>query len=499
MDVVYCLKSMNSFQSQTPKNKTMFTTTYYLSVLAATLGASTQFYSYGIVNQEQALLLRWINTTYTNRGLQLTSSELNFLWSFIVSSIAIGAIPGALLTRTLAERYGRKTTLVANGVVNILAATAEFSAKYCNSPELLIVGRIVLGACIGLTSGIVPMYLIELTPPDYRNRVGTLHQVAVAFSEVFSLFLGMPEIFGSDRLWPLSFGFPGLLAFFLVVLLPFCPESPKYLERLGTYRELFSRREFRLPLTISLALMFAQQFSGCSAVFAYSTNMFLSANVGEQKARFSTLFVACGYFASAVSAPFLIDRVGRRRLTIFQLSFVTLSLSSLSIFTWLQQQHAKPDIASGHSESTFAAYGTIASVVVYMVVYGVGSPVPWITTSELFNTKVVSWIHLNYKLVLSVSTSRRHSCSLRCVVIVFHCGNFVFALSRSEIETKCITKRYFQWVGVSLSYTPFIFMSALFTIFFSFTLRESTDGFAAEKAAARRMRSDSYLSNLSVI
>ncbi|KAI6172345.1 MFS transporter, SP family [Aphelenchoides besseyi] len=446
MDVVYCLKSMNSFQSQTPKNKTMFTTTYYLSVLAATLGASTQFYSYGIVNQEQALLLRWINTTYTNRGLQLTSSELNFLWSFIVSSIAIGAIPGALLTRTLAERYGRKTTLVANGVVNILAATAEFSAKYCNSPELLIVGRIVLGACIGLTSGIVPMYLIELTPPDYRNRVGTLHQ-----------------------------------------------------ERLGTYRELFSRREFRLPLTISLALMFAQQFSGCSAVFAYSTNMFLSANVGEQKARFSTLFVACGYFASAVSAPFLIDRVGRRRLTIFQLSFVTLSLSSLSIFTWLQQQHAKPDIASGHSESTFAAYGTIASVVVYMVVYGVGSPVPWITTSELFNTKVVSWIHLNYKLVLSVSTSRRHSCSLRCVVIVFHCGNFVFALSRSEIETKCITKRYFQWVGVSLSYTPFIFMSALFTIFFSFTLRESTDGFAAEKAAARRMRSDSYLSNLSVI
>ncbi|KAI6197266.1 MFS transporter, SP family [Aphelenchoides besseyi] len=473
----------------------MFTTTYYLSVLAATLGASTQFYSYGIVNQEQALLLRWINTTYTNRGTQLTGSQLNFLWSFIVSSIAIGAIPGALLTRTLAERYGRKTTLVANGVVNILAATAEFSAKYCNSPELLIVGRIVLGACIGLTSGIVPMYLIELTPPDYRNRVGTLHQVAVAFSEVFSLFLGMPEIFGSDRLWPLSFGFPGLLALFLLITRGQKREASDALlrivdkqtatgmfnalieehatspERLGTYRELFSRREFRLPLTISLALMFAQQFSGCSAVFAYSTNMFLSANVGEQKARFSTLFVACGYFASAVSAPFLIDRVGRRRLTIFQLSFVTLSLSSLSIFTWLQQQHAKSDITSGHSESTFAAYGTIASVVVYMIVYGVGSPVPWITTSELFNTKF-------------------RPAAVTVAVFVAWSLSFVVATLYLPFQ---------EWVGVSLSYTPFIFMSAIFTIFFSFTLRESTDGFAAEKAAARRMRSDSYLSNLSVI
>src|SRR5690349_20770176 len=42
----------------------MFSTTYWVSVLTVTLGASTQFYSYGIVNPEQQLLTQWINSTY---------------------------------------------------------------------------------------------------------------------------------------------------------------------------------------------------------------------------------------------------------------------------------------------------------------------------------------------------------------------------------------------------------------------------------------------------
>lgn len=211
----------------------MFSGTYWISVLTVTLGASTQFYSYGIVNPEQQLLTQWINSTYQGRnGVGLNETELNFYWSLVVSSIAIGAIAGASLTRyrgfcflpsilllqciidlrTMAERFGRKNALVLNGGVNVLGALLEYGAKYTSSPEFLIFGRLILGANMGLTSGLVPMYLMEITPMAYRGAAGTLHQVAVAFSDWFSLLLGMPEVLGSEQLWPLAFAFPGIPA-----------------------------------------------------------------------------------------------------------------------------------------------------------------------------------------------------------------------------------------------------------------------------------------------
>lgn len=77
----------------------MFNPIYYITIITATLGASTQFYNYGIVNPEQQLLTEWINNTYFERGYLLNKLNLNFFWSFFVSSITVGAIFGALLTR----------------------------------------------------------------------------------------------------------------------------------------------------------------------------------------------------------------------------------------------------------------------------------------------------------------------------------------------------------------------------------------------------------------
>jgi MFS family permease len=120
----------------------MFTPLYYLTVLTVTLGASTQFYSYGIVNPEQELLTAWINETYAARNLNsgLNETQLNLFWSFLVSSISVGALIGALLVRFLAERAGRRNALIVNGVVNVFAAGLQFSSKYVHSPELLIIG-----------------------------------------------------------------------------------------------------------------------------------------------------------------------------------------------------------------------------------------------------------------------------------------------------------------------------------------------------------------------
>ncbi|KAI6183749.1 Solute carrier family 2, facilitated glucose transporter member 3 [Aphelenchoides bicaudatus] len=498
----------------------MFTSTYYVSVLIVTIGASSQFYSYGIVNQEQTLVISWINQTYTRRGWHFSNEHLDTFWSFVVSSVPVGAIPGniktllgALLTRTLAENFGRRNSLVYNGIFNVLAALFSFFSEYFASPELLIAGRFILGVNIGVASSLAPMYLTEITPVDFRGSVGTLHQVAVAFSEFLSLLVGLPELLG--RQWSLAFSLPGLFALFLCVTLPFGVESPKYLlircgktkkakeallrlmnkkqtnqmfkellneaqnsrTKSATYSELFRRQDLRLSLIISLGMMFAQQFSGCGAVFAYSTDMFLNAQLKATEAKLSTLTIGFVYFLSASMAPFIIRMVSRKLLAVFQLVSVALALTALSIFTWLQNNR--------HFE--WAGYGAIGSLFFYMTAYGVGSSVPWIITSEIFDTRL-------RPVAVSVAVC---TAWLLCFIV------------------STLYLPFQHLVGVSFSYLPFILMSTLFAILMYRLLPGKsikgdllkircldstviTSGTTVIKRS-KRTRNDSWVSNISVL
>jgi SP family facilitated glucose transporter-like MFS transporter 1 len=450
---------------------------YYLTVLTVTLGGSTQFYSYGIINVCQEVITEWVNQTYLDRtGESLSLTRLNVIWSFVVSSVAIGAICGALATRTLAEKFGRRNSLIMNGILNICGALLELLAKPASSPEFLIAGRLILGVNMGLTSGLVPMYLMEITPGKYRGSAGTLHQVAVAFSDWFSLFIGLPEIIGSTTLWPWAFAFPGAMAVLLVIILPFCPESPKHTlmtlgrreealeaikslveekevepmfrslvkesaqfarEGRGTYKELFTRKEFRIPITVSILVMISQQFTGCTAVFAYSTDMFVNANLNIDTARHATLAIGIVYFCFACSAPFLIERLGRRFLSLFQLISCLIALIFLAGFTYIQQ----------NSNHAWASYGSIAALVGYMAFYGVGSPIPWMITAELFNTKFRS---------------------AAVTVAVFTAWTFAFIISTAYLPFQ-------QLVGVAFSYLPFIIISCVSIVFMYLLLPETRD------------------------
>ncbi|CAK5120708.1 unnamed protein product [Meloidogyne enterolobii] len=281
------------------------------------------------------------------------------VWSMIVSCVAIGAIFGALSTKPLSKRLGRRNGLIFNGIFNVIGALLEYLAKPLSSPEILVIGRIILGVNMGLTSGLVPMYLMEITPTKYRGSAGTCHMV-----------------FGGDETWPIAFGFPGITAFLLCCILPFCPESPKTNENISV-SYLFTSKELRMPLIICVWVMVAQQFTGAAAIFAYSTNMFLNAGLEPQIARFSTLGISIIYFFFACSSVHLIERKGRRVLSLFQLSTVTASLTAMSIFTWAQAYY----------NIKLASYGAIAALLAYMCGYGIGSPIPWMIASEIFPTK----------------------------------------------------------------------------------------------------------------
>ena len=116
-----------------------------------------------------------------------------------------------------------------NNLIGIVAAMAMVFSKHVTSYELLIIGRYLIGVNCGLNTSLVPMYISEIAPLNLRGGLGTVNQLAVTVGLLTSQVLGVDYLLGTDEGWPYLLGiavFPSILQ---MILLPICPESPRYL------------------------------------------------------------------------------------------------------------------------------------------------------------------------------------------------------------------------------------------------------------------------------
>ena len=87
----------------------------------------------------------------------------------------------------------------------------------------------VLMFAAGLNTSLVPMYISEIAPLNLRGGLGTVNQLAVTVGLLTGQVLGVDYLLGTDDGWPYLLGiavFPSILQ---LLLLPWCPESPRYL------------------------------------------------------------------------------------------------------------------------------------------------------------------------------------------------------------------------------------------------------------------------------
>ena len=81
----------------------------------------------------------------------------------------------------------RKTGLLLNNILAAIGAALMLGAKYANSYEMLIAGRLVIGINSGINAGISPMYLTELCPTSLRGAVskmtilGSVHTLEIFY------------------------------------------------------------------------------------------------------------------------------------------------------------------------------------------------------------------------------------------------------------------------------------------------------------------------------
>ena len=169
-------------------------------------------------------------------GDGIDSSGWASLSSWITSSLLLGAAISSPFAAVMADKFGRKFCVNMSSCVIFFGACIQASA---HGWEVMVFGRIVVGAGVGMLSAVVPVYLAEVSPKSIRGAVSSLFEVTVATGILVAFMVTWA--FNSWRSpknnevssWRLILGIQAALALTLFVLMLPLPESPKWLLNVG--------------------------------------------------------------------------------------------------------------------------------------------------------------------------------------------------------------------------------------------------------------------------
>ncbi|XP_050398115.1 glucose transporter type 1 isoform X1 [Patella vulgata] len=385
-----------------------------ISVLGAVMGSFLFGYNTGVINAPEAKIKEFLNETNIKRdGTPMSVDTQTNLFAIIVASFAIGGTAGGLLAGTWADKFGRKNGSLLNTICGIASAALMFFCRMSVSYEMLIVGRLLGGICCGLITGLTPIYLSEIASQNIRGALGVLHQLGVVSGILVSQILGFPEVMGTSELWNYLLGLAVVPCVLQLIILPFCPESPRHLLiskqdeanarkaliALRGYSDaeedilemkaedeaqkseakvniwgLLTSRNLRMALILSVVMHLSQQFSGIVAIFYYSSSFFKDAGLDSDTAVHATSGVGAVMVVMTIVTIPLMDKVGRRTLHLAGLG--GMFVFSILITLTLTLKHLVP----------WFNIVTIVASLVYVLFFALGpGSIPWLIVAELFS------------------------------------------------------------------------------------------------------------------
>ncbi|MDE3067519.1 MAG: sugar porter family MFS transporter [Verrucomicrobiota bacterium] len=343
--------------------------------------------------------------TYLTAHFALTPAQQG---SAGASAIA-GCIPGAMFAGFLSDRFGRKKLLflcaLLYGISGLLSAVPRTFAEF-------LMARFISGLGIGASSMICPVYIAEISPEQWRGRLGTLFQLGIVTGIFLTLFVNEIIQGLGDKSWNTALGWRWMVgmevapAAAFIALLFAVPESPRWLAQRGhaaearailekaggpghaqagmaaireamgleqgRFSELLNPPWFK-PLWIAVVLMACSQFCGINAIIYYSTNIFAAAGGGEHAAFTSSVWVGLINLVFTFVAIGFVDRAGRRALLLIGTAIQTVALALVG---WMF-----------HAQISGAPL--LVCVVLFIAAFAMAmGPVGWLFCSEIFPNKL---------------------------------------------------------------------------------------------------------------
>ncbi|CAM6093944.1 unnamed protein product [Calypogeia fissa] len=367
----------------------------FISVGIACLGAILFGYHLGVVNGALEYLA-------TDLGIAANAT----LQGWVVSITLIGATLGSFTGGALADKFGRIRTFQLDSFPLIVGAVLSATAT---GVQAMLAGRFLVGLGIGISSGVVPLYIAEISPTNIRGSLGSVNQLSICIGILLALVAGLP-LAGNPSWWKTMFALAVVPAALLLLGMSFAPESPRWLFQQGRkaeaedslkrlwgkdkveeaveelenaggsteegagWADLFSARYGKV-VAVGGILFFLQQFAGINAVVYYSTAVFRKAGIKSDVAA-SALVGAANVFGTLVASS-LMDTQGRKTLLTTSYFGMAASMFVLAMaLSW-------PALAS------YAGILAVVGTVSYVLAFSLGAgPVPGLILPEIFPSKI---------------------------------------------------------------------------------------------------------------
>jgi SP family galactose:H+ symporter-like MFS transporter len=334
----------------------------------------------------------------------------------VTSWMTLGALFGALAGGELADIIGRKRTVLIAGAMFTLGGLVQ---GFAPDTLILVAGRLVVGAGVGVAAVAAPLYASEMAPANLRGRFVSSYQLAITIG-IFIAYLVASWLSKTDS-WRVMLGaaaVPGLLLFAAAL---FTPESPRWLMKMGrrddAAREIVKihpgvnsklplddiqvaldqegataswstvfHREWRRPLLIGVGLAVFQQITGINAVIYYADQIFAAAGFISQSAQTTATTWGIGFvnvLATFIAIAF-IDQIGRRKLLLVGL--VGMGLSLVAVGAAFQFIGATPDKSTLPS---VAGIVTLIALICFIISFAFSmGPVVWTVINEIFPANI---------------------------------------------------------------------------------------------------------------
>ncbi|XP_055377859.1 facilitated trehalose transporter Tret1-like [Condylostylus longicornis] len=319
----------------------------------------------------------------------IKSSSEEAAW--IGSLLTVGALVAPFVAGPLADRIGRKWTLLSSAIFFIIAYVLLLIA---GEVWVMYVARIIQGFGIGFVMTAQPMYIGEISSDEYRGALGSFMQLYLVVGVLYVYAIG-PFVSYAALQWcclviPIIFA----IGFF------FMPESPHHFINKGRHTDakvalknlrgrtsigvapemnsirttleennrekksladLFKNRGNIKALVICVGLIVFQQLSGINVVLFNAQTIFEDANTGLDPA-ISTILIGVVQVVACGLTPLIVERLGRKPI-------LAVSCDDISNIAWLP----------------------VASLLIYMLLYCLGlGPLPWAITGEMFSSDIKS-------------------------------------------------------------------------------------------------------------
>jgi sugar porter (SP) family MFS transporter len=264
-----------------------------------------------------------------------------------LGSALYGTVLGSSIGGWPADRFGRKPTLLAIGLLYVISALWSALASGVYS---FIAARVIGGLGIGISTVAAPLYISEISSADHRGRLAGLFQFNIVFG-IVAAYASNAALAGTGQeawRWMLAIvAVPSLLytAFCLGI-----PESPRWIlgkknDRVlgtavlrlirpeaspaqidaeaneilaaaaqGAWTGRFWSVALRGPILLAFFVAFFNQLSGINAILYFAPRIFEMTGLGPHAALLQSVGIGVTNLVFTMLGLLLIDRVGRRTL-----------------------------------------------------------------------------------------------------------------------------------------------------------------------------------------